>query len=112
MLNKISRIPRKVFSTLFQSGKRIHTPEITLIILPTETPHPQFAIIVGKSIDKRAAARNRIKRLLRTVCMRISPKLPPRIAIAILVKKNIATQKLPSIETLLLDAFHKANLLS
>ena len=112
MLHKSHRIGKKTFTTLFRSGRRTHTPEMTIIVMPIKTPDIQFGVVVGKSIDKRAVIRNRIKRLIRIACIHLTPSIAPGHAINIIIKKNIANVKPPSVEALLRDVFHKATITS
>lgn len=60
---------REDISTLFSQGKRIHTPYVTLIVLPTKQhDHTgRAAFIAGKKLGN-AVWRNKAKRRMRALC--------------------------------------------
>lgn len=60
---------REDISDLFSNGKRLHTPYLTLIVLPTKQhgPRGRVAFIAGKKLGN-AVWRNGAKRRMRAVC--------------------------------------------
>lgn len=62
MLAKRYRLNRAEFSTIFQTGRRQHSLNLTVI----KKPDPTFkcAVVVGKKVAKKATDRNSIKRRL------------------------------------------------
>ena len=60
MLKKRERLTRAQFNEYFSSGRRIHSPSLTII----HVPHSQFsgAVVVGKKVHKKAVDRNRLRR--------------------------------------------------
>ena len=59
------RLPTPDVKQVMRSGRRLASPELVLIYQKNTTDTPRFAVIVPKSVDKRAVGRNRIKRLVR-----------------------------------------------
>ena len=79
-------------SYLFTHGKRLHTPYISFIVLPTKQPHDQHgrvAFVAGKKLGN-AVWRNRAKRRMRYLCRDIDG---PWIGydVVFLAKKQTAT---------------------
>jgi ribonuclease P protein component len=62
MFSKRHRLTRKQFDTYFKSGRRIHSPDITLIYTPL--PETHAAVVVGKKVARKAHDRNKIRRRL------------------------------------------------
>lgn len=60
MFNKQARLNRTQFDHFFKIGKRVHTPELTLIYAPHEQTHA--AVVVGKKVARKAHDRNLLRR--------------------------------------------------
>lgn len=60
MLKKQQRLSRAAFDAAFKSGRRYHSPTLTLIHVPGEAFHS--SVVVGKKVAKRAVARNLLRR--------------------------------------------------
>lgn len=60
---------REEISELFSQGRRVHTPYLTLIVLPTKQHdlHGRAAFIAGKKLGN-AVWRNKAKRRMRALC--------------------------------------------
>ncbi len=58
---------RKDFSDLFSNGKRLHTPFLTLIVLPQHDHSGRVAFVAGKKFGN-AVWRNASKRRMREIC--------------------------------------------
>jgi len=60
MLQKAQRLTRLAFDTFFKTGKRFHSPTLTVVY----TPHKAFhgSVVVGKKVAKLAVRRNTIRR--------------------------------------------------
>ena len=74
---------------LFNEGKRVHTPDITLIALRREQHGPggRAAFIAGKKLGN-AVWRNRAKRRMRALCRDVS-NLPEGYDVAFLAKRSV-----------------------
>lgn len=66
MLAKNQRLTRDQFSSLFESGKRIHGDAFTLIYSPTKDL-PKGSVVVSKKIAGNVIIRNLLKRRLYNV---------------------------------------------
>lgn len=77
-------------SNLLHSGKRISTQQFQLVIKKTNLPTSRFAFVVSTKIDKRATARNRMKRLLREAISHRLNEIPGGWDAVFFVRKNIS----------------------
>lgn len=55
----------KDFRMLFRLGRRRETNLFRITTLPNHLPYSRFAFIASKTVDKRAVARNRLRRRCR-----------------------------------------------
>ncbi|MBI5619368.1 ribonuclease P protein component [Candidatus Gottesmanbacteria bacterium] len=75
MLPKTNRLPPPDIKAVMRYGKRRACPNAILIYKTNaHGGPPRFACIVSAATDKRAAVRNRIKRLLRESIQRALPE--------------------------------------
>lgn len=90
MLPRQNRITRIEIPVILRQGKRIRCTAIDLVTAPTKGD-ARFACIVPSGVDKRAAVRNRVKRVLRETVRLLLPniRLPKDVVI-------IARTKLPN----------------
>lgn len=65
MLRKSERLNSQQFKRYFTTGRRLHSPALTLIF----HPHPSFhgAVVVPKKVHKLAVNRNHLRRRLYNV---------------------------------------------
>lgn len=70
MLKKKERLTKKEFDRFFSSGKRAHSPLLTLIHSSNSEFHG--AVVVGKKVFKKAVDRNRLRRRLYNILYRLS----------------------------------------
>lgn len=89
MLSKLHRIPSVLISTVVKTGKRTFQNNLQCVVRHVNTSHVwRCAIVVSTSVDKRAAVRNRIKRLISEAVTHRVPKLPEGTDIVFFVKKG------------------------
>jgi ribonuclease P protein component len=62
MLRKKERLTKASFGLFFKSGKRVHSPFLTLVYTPHHTFHA--SIVVPKKVAHGAVKRNKIRRQL------------------------------------------------
>lgn len=62
MLPLLYRLPTKQFEVTLRSGIRMRTDMLQCIYVNTQEPHSRLGVIIGKSFEKTAIGRNRIKR--------------------------------------------------
>lgn len=68
MLEKNLRIRKqKDFDFLYKKGKRIKSKFFNIIFIPNNIGFNRFAFIVSAKVDKKAVARNKLKRRMREI---------------------------------------------
>jgi len=60
MLTKKQRLTTKEFKTLFEAGKKVHTPLYSVVYVPSSTFHA--SVVVSKKVARRAVDRNAMRR--------------------------------------------------
>ena len=87
-MSRVLRFPRRAhlcasaeFQAVFSGGTRFNHPLFRLQVLPVpadaQAPRARLGMTVSKRVDKRAVARNRIRRQVREVFRLQQPTLPP-----------------------------------
>lgn len=88
MLPSVHRLSAKAFPLVLQKGTRIHTD--TVDVRYTKTAHPShIGFVVGKSVDKRASRRNRMKRQLSETVRQMLKDRDPRVDAVFIVRKPL-----------------------
>lgn len=63
MLNKKYRFhSRGGVRYVYQHGKTLRSPNMSLVFMPNKRKFTRFAVVVSKKVEKSAVARNRIRR--------------------------------------------------
>lgn len=88
MFARDNRLSRSQFTHYFKTGKRINTPELTLVYTPH--PHTQVAVVVGKKVARKAHDRNKLRRRAYGVMYRMLQKSSHPGVYILLVKPNFA----------------------
>ena len=94
MLPPINRLPKKQISSVLRRGTHVRSG-IAELVYRKSVGTPRFAFIVSTKIDKRATARNRMRRVLSESVRHILATIAPIDGIFI-AKKNFA--ELPQTE--------------
>lgn len=111
-LQRTSRIRQsREFVKLREAQIREHTRNFVLLIEPSIGPVSRLGVTVSSRVDKRAAVRNRIKRLIRESFRRFQNKLSDSFDIVVIARKNIGRSSLELVESELLKALCHARLL-
>ena len=63
MFAKKFRLPASI---IFQKAQTIGFPQLSIKYQENNLPHGRFGFVTSKTLDKRAAVRNRLKRLVRS----------------------------------------------
>lgn len=93
-LGKHERIRRRSeFAALFESGKRIHSEYLTVILSRNTSGIRRLGLVVGKRVGKTAVRRNRMKRLLREFFRLNKHRLPASQDILIVARKDFSSMK-------------------
>ncbi|MDP2820743.1 MAG: ribonuclease P protein component [bacterium] len=78
MLKKNLRIRKqKNFDFLYKKGKRTKSKFFAVIFTPNDVGFNRFAFIVSSKVDKRAVARNKLKRRMREITRANYNKIKP-----------------------------------
>jgi|GEM_PF-2062884 len=80
-----------IISTLYKTGIRVATVSLQCLVLKTKDI--QFAVIVGKKVQKSAVKRNRMKRIVRAALTSFLPTLTSPIHCLVIVKKDCSMKK-------------------
>lgn len=83
---------RKEFSALFQTGKRIRSEYLTVILGESRSGIRRIGLVVGKKVGK-AVRRNRMRRLLREFFRLNKHRLPVSQDILIVARKDFSFMK-------------------
>jgi ribonuclease P protein component len=99
MLPAANRLPKEEIPSLLRHGTRVRSDIIELVYKKTIST-PRFAFIVSTKIDKRATARNRMRRVMSESVrhLLVKPGLPDGIFIA---KKNFAQLSQTDVEKII-----------
>lgn len=76
-----------------QQGRRVSGDVFDFRYRETDAPLPRFAVVVPARVDKRATARNRMKRLVHESLAGLLPRLKPVDGIFVVKKHLPSTQK-------------------
>lgn len=87
MLTKKNRLAQRV---RLQHPASFKTSLFTIKIAPNNLPDSRFGVIIAKRIDKRAVARNRMRRLIQTSIAHLLPDMKSGYDMLVIVHKNFA----------------------
>lgn len=111
MLSKLNRLPSLDIRTILRKGKRIQGPVLQLVYAKNNLLISRFAFIVSTNVDKRATARNRMKRLLRESVHHKLGKIQAGWDVAFFVRKNISELAQAEVEKMMTILLNQAGLL-
>ncbi len=109
MLPTINRLPSVDVSPLLRRGTRVHEQSFDVVYIPKENGF-RFGFVVSAKVDKRATARNRIKRLLREAVRSMLPELVRGVDCVIVARQSMGNSR-ETVEVLLRKAFVKIGVL-
>lgn len=93
-MKRITSLKRgKDFSLLFRRGKKIGSSLFTLFVLSSPLPYSRVAVVVAKSVEKKAVARNRLRRRINEWLRKYLNTGYSSFDIAFLIKKNSVSAK-------------------
>ena len=95
MLKSSSRIKQREFTPLFKTGKRTNLPYFTMVfgrLLNENNQTPlQFAVVVPKTVSKKAVDRNKLKRRVYSIIRQNIKTLQNKAFYIFLMKKEAKT---------------------
>ena len=80
----------KDLATLMRCGRRVFSPLFQLVMRPSTFPDPRFVIVAGRTVDKRAVVRNRLRRRVREYIRTHLVQIAPARDVGIIIKKEAA----------------------
>lgn len=84
MLKKIFRLPK----VKLKSEEKIVSQHLVIKVAKNNIKESRFGFVVSKKIDKKATARNKIKRELRNIVQENLGRIKPGFDFLIIVKKQ------------------------
>ena len=103
MLNKRFRFhSRGGVRYVYQKGKTIRNPKMSLVFVPNERGFTRFAVVISKKVIKSAVGRNRVRRRVYEA-LRINAKYIPGKTdyVFVVFSKDVATMPFSELEKLL-----------
>lgn len=112
MLKKRYRLNKnKDFDRVFKQGASAYASALGLKAAANGLPESRFAILVSKKIDKKAVARNKLKRQIRNILRTDYVQTIKGYDVVIVCLPPIANKKFEEIQAELKFAFHKLKLI-
>lgn len=113
MLPKNNRLKnKKEFKEVFKKGKGFEKDFLFLKIKKINSDKSKFGFIVSRKINKKAVARNKIKRRLREVVKGQISKIKPGINVVMVVKKDIKEKEFSEIKKTVTRLLKEAEILN
>lgn len=103
MLNKKYRFhSRGGVRYVYQKGKTIRTPKMSLVYTPNTKGYTRLAVVVSKKVNKTAIGRNRIRRRIYEVLRKNFDLIPQKTDYVFVVySRDILTMPFSELEKLL-----------
>lgn len=95
---------------MLQDGRRVVGKNLEIRVLPTTNQDPRFAIIVSTRVDRRATARNRIRRLVSEAVRLTLSRIRQDVDVVITVRRIFVTTQ-QGINTDVSQIFTQAHIL-
>lgn len=108
MLPKTNRLPA---NSKLKAEISIRTPYFNILIAKNEFSYNRFAFVVSKKIDKRATARNRVKRRIRSCIEKMNNDLVQGWDMLFILRKEAILQTTESLNLAIKENFRQKNLL-
>lgn len=109
MFPKKNRLEREYFRSLFQKGKRMNFDGFTLIYSDHGAfKDNKFGIVVSSSVSKKSVLRNKLKRRVRLIILKLSKNFCFPRGIIIIFKKQALAFSFREIKCEIINTFLKA----
>lgn len=100
-LKRIYRIHlNRDFDRIFEKGRTIHSPEISLKYIANDLNNCRIAVIISKKTAKKAALRNKFRRQIKEI-IRPRLKLLSNLDLIFILKKPAIDLKYPELKILI-----------
>ena len=84
---------------VYQKGKTIRTPKMSLVFVKNERGFTRIGVVVSKKVEKTAVGRNRIRRRIYEVLRRNFDELPEKTDYVFVVfSKDVINMPTPELE--------------
>jgi len=110
MFSRDKKIKRGEFPTDLRGGARYHSPNMSVVVFKNENTYNKYSFVVSGKIDKRATARNRLKRRGYYAIKKLAPKEKGALLI-FFPKKNTNTLPYKEVEAEIKKLLVQASLL-
>ncbi|MCX6791599.1 MAG: ribonuclease P protein component [Candidatus Gottesmanbacteria bacterium] len=110
MLSSDHRLPKEEISPLLRTGTHVRSDIIELVYKKTDSV-PRFAFIVSTKVDKRATARNRMRRTMSESVRHLLTKAGPLDGIFI-ARRNMSDLKQTDVQVLIEGLLRHAGVLN
>lgn len=112
MLAKKQRITSdRDFHRVFKGGKRFFGDGINMIRLENGQAHSRFGFVVGAKVDKRAVARNQLKRRMREAIRLRLNQIKPGFDVVLVADKRAKDLDFEGVTALIVRLLDKSRLL-
>lgn len=108
MLPASHRLPSSDIGQVMRSGKRVSNNFLELFFVQSHTQISRFAFVVPIRVDRRATARNRVKRLLREAVQTLLPNIRGGIDAVIFAKSKLLVAEEQKIAQSVDELLHRA----
>ena len=84
---------------VYQKGKTVRKPKMSLVFVPNERGFTRMAVVVSKKVDKTAVGRNRIRRRVYEVLRKNFELIPKKTDyVFVIFSRDILTMPFPELE--------------
>mgnify|MGYP001559067084 FL=1 len=111
MFARENRLPTGAAKFVARQGRGFSGPFLRIKCTLTNSPVSRATVVVGLAFDKKATARNRIKRQLREALRPFLARLHPRVNIMVLVNKTAHIRNFQELQGELESLLRKSRLL-
>lgn len=107
---KISR--KKEFDQIFKNGKSAYDKYFLVKILKNNQGQNRYSIIISTKVSKKAVERNKIKRRIKSIFLKLEKKLELGYDVIVVCKKEILDIEYKEINNRMEKIFSKLKLLN
>ncbi|MFH2063354.1 MAG: ribonuclease P protein component [bacterium] len=113
MIPKQNRLlTKKDFSRLFSKGRIFHGRGLSAKVAPNGLQLTRFGLVISTKVSKRAVARNKVRRRLRSIVGRMLPEIRTGLDVAILARKEVLDMTFKEIDDSVVHLLEKSGLVT
>ena len=110
MLNKAQKLNTKQVGAVFDRGKFVHSPMMTLK-WTAGNKETKCAVAVGVKVAKSAVKRNRVKRQIRAMLYEVQAQISPGTHYVVIAGPGMLEREFADVQTDLMALLKKAQLI-